>query len=199
VLEQQTMKRKAIIVSAPSGAGKTTIVKNLLSVFPGLEFSVSACSRVKRETEINGKDYYFITADQFREKIANDEFIEWQEVYPGSYYGTLKSEIEKIWSQGKTPIFDVDVLGGINLKRYFGDDSLAIFIQPPSLQELENRLRHRGTESEENLQTRLNRGKEEMTFANKFDHILVNDKISSASTKATELIKAFLDSGLKTD
>jgi guanylate kinase len=193
------MKRKAIIVSAPSGAGKTTIVKNLLSVFPELEFSISACSRVKRESEVNGKDYYFITADQFRTKISNDEFIEWQEVYPGSYYGTLRSEIDRIWSQGKTPIFDVDVLGAINLKMYFGEAAIAIFIQPPSLQELENRLRHRGTESEENLQTRLNKGEQEMTFAGKFDYIVVNDEISSASAKATELIKAFLYSGLKTD
>jgi guanylate kinase len=187
------MKRKAIIVSAPSGAGKTTIVKNLLSIFPGLEFSISACSRVKRQTEINGKDYYFISADQFRMKIANDEFIEWQEVYPGSYYGTLKTEIKRIWSEGKTPIFDVDVLGGINLKKYFGDDALAVFIQPPSLRELENRLRHRGTESEENLQIRLKKGEKEMTFAGKFDYIVVNDEISSASTKATELIKAFME------
>ena len=193
------MKRKAIIVSAPSGAGKTTIVKNLLSVFPELEFSISACSRGKRESEVNGKDYYFITADQFRTKISNDEFIEWQEVYPGSYYGTLRSEIDRIWSQGKTPIFDVDVLGAINLKMYFGEAAIAIFIQPPSLQELENRLRHRGTESEENLQTRLNKGEQEMTFAGKFDYIVVNDEISSASAKATELIKAFLYSGLKTD
>lgn len=187
------MKRKAIIVSAPSGAGKTTIVKYLLSEFSGLEFSVSACSRVKRETEVNGKDYYFITADQLGEKIANDEFIEWQEVYPGSYYGTLKSEIDRIWSQGKIPVFDVDVLGGINLKKYFGDAALAVFIQPPSLQELENRLRHRGTESEENLQARLNKAEQEMTFADKFDYIVVNDEISSASAKATDLIKAFLN------
>jgi guanylate kinase len=187
------MKRKAIIVSAPSGAGKTTIVKNLLSVFPELEFSISACSRVKRESEVNGKDYYFITADQFRTKISNDEFIEWQEVYPGSYYGTLRSEIDRIWSQGKTPIFDVDVLGAINLKMYFGEAAIAIFIQPPSLQELENRLRHRGTESEENLQTRLKKGEKEMTFADKFDYIVVNDEISTSSTKATNLIKTFLN------
>lgn len=192
------MVNEAVIISAPSGAGKTTIVKHLLSVFPELEFSVSVCSRPKRENKSEGKDYYFITADQFREKIANNEFIEWQEVYPGSYYGTLKSEIERIWSKAKIPIFDVDVLGGMNLKKYFGDTAVAIFIQPPSLKELENRLRHRGTESEENLQTRLNKVEKEMTFVNKFDRVVVNDEISSASTKATELIKAFLDSGLKT-
>ena len=188
------MKGKAIIVSAPSGAGKTTIVKHLLNVFAVLEFSVSACSRTKREKETEGKDYYFITTDQFREKISNDEFIEWQEVYPGSYYGTLKSEMDRIWSEGKTPIFDVDVYGGINLKNYFRDTALAIFIQPPSLQELENRLRHRGTESEENLQTRLNKVEKELTFEGKFDRVIVNDEISTASSKATALITAFLDS-----
>jgi guanylate kinase len=188
------MKGKAIIVSAPSGAGKTTIVKQLLSVFPGLEFSISACSRPKREKETEGKDYYFITADQFRDKISNNEFIEWQEVYPGSYYGTLESEMDRIWSEGKTPIFDVDVFGGINLKKYFRDTALAIFIQPPSLQELETRLRHRGTENEENLQTRLNKVESELTYSGQFDHIIVNDEISTASSKATELITAFLDS-----
>jgi guanylate kinase len=188
------VKGKAIIVSAPSGAGKTTIVKHLLSVFPGLEFSVSACSRTMRGKEAEGKDYYFITADQFREKISNEEFIEWQEVYPGSYYGTLKSEINRIWSEGKTPIFDVDVFGGINLKKFFGETALAIFIQPPSIEELESRLRHRGTENEENLRTRLNKVEKELTFAGKFDRIIVNDEISSASSKATELINTFLDS-----
>jgi guanylate kinase len=191
------MIKKAVIISAPSGAGKTTIVKHLLTIFPQLAFSVSACSRPMRGKEAEGKDYYFITADQFRDKIAKDEFIEWQEVYPGSYYGTLKSEMERIWKEGKTPIFDVDVAGGINLKKYFGVSGLAIFIQPPSLQELENRLRHRGTESEENLQTRLNKVEHELTFSGKFDRIIVNDEISTASSKATELITVFLNSGSK--
>src|ERR1035437_7994973 len=187
------MVNKAVIISAPSGAGKTTIVKHLLSVFPGLEFSISACSRPKREKEAEGKDYYFITTDQFRDKIFREEFIEWQEVYPGSHYGTLKSEIDRIWSEGKTPIFDVDVSGGINLKKYFGDTALAIFVQPPSVQELENRLRHRGTENEENLQTRLNKVEIELTFAGRFDRIIVNDEFSSASSKVTELVTEFLD------
>jgi guanylate kinase len=191
------MIKKAVIISAPSGAGKTTIVKHLLTIFPQLAFSVSACSRPMRGKEAEGKDYYFITADQFRDKIAKDEFIEWQEVYPGSYYGTLKSEMERIWKEGKTPIFDVDVAGGINLKKYFGVSGLAIFIQPPSLQELENRLRHRGTESEENLQTRLDKVEHELTFSGKFDRIIVNDEISTASSKATELITVFLNSGSK--
>lgn len=191
------MVNKAVIISAPSGAGKTTIVRHLLSEFPGLEFSISACSRPKRGKEAEGKDYYFITADQFRDKISRNEFIEWQEVYPGSYYGTLKSEMDRIWSEGKTPIFDVDVSGGINLKKYFGDTALAIFVQPPSVQELENRLRHRGTENEENLQTRLNKVEKELTFSGKFDRIIVNDEFSSASSKVTELVAEFLDSGIK--
>jgi len=189
------VKGKAIIVSAPSGAGKTTIVKHLLSVIPELEFSISACSRLKREKETEGKDYYFITAEQFREKISRDEFIEWQEVYPGSYYGTLKSEMERIWQEVKTPIFDVDVLGGINLKKYFGETALAIFIRPPSLEVLESRLRHRGTESEENLQIRLNKAEEEMTFSDQFDRIVVNDEISLSSIRVTNLILEFLKSG----
>jgi guanylate kinase len=187
------MKGKAIIVSAPSGAGKTTIVKHLLSVFPELAFSVSACSRPKREKETDGKDYYFITADQFREKIAGDAFIEWQEVYPGSYYGTLKSEMDRIWAEGKTPVFDVDVLGGINLKKYFGAAALAVFIQPPSLEVLEIRLRHRGTETEESLQLRLSKVEQELTCAGSFDRIIVNEEITVTSKIATALISGFLN------
>lgn len=186
------MTGKAIIVSAPSGAGKTTIVRHLLSAFPELEFSVSACSRMKREKETEGKDYYFITADEFRKRIAGGDFIEWQEVYPGSYYGTLKSEMDRIWKEGKTPIFDVDVLGGINLKNYFGESAMAIFIQPPSMEELEKRLRHRGTESEESLATRLSKVEKELTYAGSFDRIVVNDEISSSSAKATNLVLQFL-------
>ncbi|TRZ76191.1 MAG: guanylate kinase [Bacteroidetes bacterium] len=191
------MGNKAVIISAPSGAGKTTIVRHLLSEFPGLEFSISACSRPKRGKEAEGKDYYFITTGQFRDKISKDEFIEWQEVYPGSYYGTLKSEMDRIWSEGKTPIFDVDVFGGINLKKYFGDTALAIFIQPPSREELENRLRHRGTENEKNIQTRLNKVDKELTYAGTFDRIIVNDEFPSSSSKVTELVAEFLDSGIQ--
>jgi len=186
------MTGKAIIVSAPSGAGKTTIVKHLLSVFPRLAFSVSACSRQKRSKEQDGIDYYFMTANQFMDKVRNHEFLEWQEVYPGSFYGTLKSEMDRIWSQGKTPIFDVDVLGGINLKKYFGNSALALFIQPPSLRVLEERLRHRGTESEDEIKTRLDRSEVELTLAGNFDRIIINDEISTASNKATELLMSFL-------
>jgi guanylate kinase len=186
------MINKAVIISAPSGAGKTTIVKHLLSAIPELEFSISACSRTRREKETDGKDYYFISAGQFREKIENDEFIEWQEVYPGSYYGTLKTEMERIWSRGKIPIFDVDVFGGINLKKYFGEQALSVFIKPPSIEILEQRLRHRGTESEESLANRLNKVGKEMTYAGEFDRIMVNDEISSCCGKVTELIRNFL-------
>ena len=186
------MKGKAIIISAPSGAGKTTIVKHLLATVPSLEFSVSACSRPRRNKETFATDYYFISAREFRKKIENNEFIEWQEVYPGSFYGTLKSEIERIHTDGKVPVFDVDVFGGMNLKKYFGQDALAVFIQPPSLQVLEERLRHRGSESEENLQARLSKAGMELTFADNFDRILVNDGLESTCARIVEMTKNFL-------
>jgi guanylate kinase len=186
------MQGKAIIVSAPSGAGKTTIVKHLLGTLPVLEFSVSACSRAKRTAETDGKDYYFISADDFREKITGDEFIEWQEVYPGSYYGTLKSEIERIWTEGKIPIFDVDVLGGLNLKQYFGPHGLALFIQPPSVEELEYRLRKRGSETEEMLKKRVHKAVYELTFAPRFDKIIINDDLQSKCKEIVNLVELFL-------
>lgn len=171
------MNGKAIIVSAPSGAGKTTLVKHLLRTLPVLEFSVSACSRAKREGETDGKDYYFITVEEFQNKIQNDEFVEWQEVYSGSYYGTMKSELIRIWSKGGTPIFDVDVVGGLNLKKYFGDQALAIFIQPPTLEVLQDRLRNRGTEDDESLMKRILKAEYELGFASWFDEIIVNDNL----------------------
>jgi len=186
------MKGKAIIVSAPSGAGKTTIVRYLLRVIPQLEFSISACSRAKREAEVNGRDYYFISGDDFREKITRDEFVEWQEVYPGSYYGTLKSEMERIWSMGKSPIFDVDVVGAVNLKKYFGEQGLGIFIHPPSIEELEKRLRKRGTESNETLRKRVDKAAFELTFAHHFDKIIVNDNLELKCQGIVELVKTFL-------
>jgi guanylate kinase len=184
---------KAIIVSAPSGAGKTTIVKHLVATLPILEFSVSACSRNKREEEINGRDYYFIPLDDFRGRIARDEFIEWQEVYPGNYYGTLKSEMERIWNLNKVPIFDVDVIGGLNLKRYFGSTGLAIFIQPPSVRELENRLRNRGSESEEMIQKRLSKAAYELDFANRFDTVVVNDDLKSKLLEVVGIVSSFIN------
>jgi guanylate kinase len=187
------MQGKAIIVSAPSGAGKTTLVRHLLGVVPSLEFSVSACSRPKRAGEVNGRDYYFISGDEFRMKIGLDEFVEWQEVYPGSYYGTLKSEMDRIWSQGKTPIFDVDVVGGLNLKLYFGSTGLAIFIQPPSIEELENRLRNRGTESEETLRKRVDKAAFELKYAPQFDRIIINDDLEQKCRELAALVETFLE------
>jgi guanylate kinase len=187
------MTEKAIIISAPSGAGKTTIVRHLLSAIPDLDFSVSACSRPKREGEADGRDYHFISADEFRKKIENDEFAEWEEVYPGSYYGTLKSELQRIWEKGSFPIFDVDVVGGLNLKKYFGDKALAIFIQPPSLNELKNRLIGRNTENEESLQKRLIKTEHEMKFAGKFDQIVINNNLDLAYAQTMRLVTAFLD------
>ncbi|MEI6681859.1 MAG: guanylate kinase [Bacteroidota bacterium] len=187
------MQGKAIIVSAPSGAGKTTIVKHLLSAIPRLAFSVSACSRARRKEETDGRDYYFISAGQFKEKIALDDFVEWQEVYPGSFYGTLKSEMDRIWSEGKTPIFDVDVVGGLNLKQYFGPDGLAIFIQPPSIEELENRLRNRATESEDTLRKRVDKAAYELNFASRFDRIVINDDLKIKCIEIVTMVNGFLD------
>ena len=186
------MNGKAIIVSAPSGAGKTTLVKHLLRTLPVLEFSVSACSRTLREGETDGKDYYFISVEEFQDKIQNDEFVEWQEVYSGSYYGTMKSELLRIWSKGGTPIFDVDVVGGLNLKKYFGDQALAIFIQPPTLEVLQDRLRNRGTEDEESLLKRILKAEYELGFASWFDEIIVNDNLHIKCEEIVNLVTGFI-------
>ena len=186
------MIQKAIIISAPSGAGKTTIVKHLLSVIPSLEFSVSACSRPKRENESDGKDYYFISAEEFRKRIANGEFVEWEEVYPGNYYGTLKSELRRIWDKGSYPIFDVDVVGGLNLKKYFGEMALAIFIQPPSFEELKKRLIARNTDNEESLNKRLSKVEYEMTFKQNFDHVVINAELEKSFVMTHNLIYDFI-------
>ena len=159
---------------------------------PRLEFSISACSRVKRDGETHGKDYYFISADDFKNKIGHDEFVEWQEVYPGSFYGTLKSEMDRIWSQGKVPIFDVDVVGGLNLKRFFGSSALAIFIQPPSVEVLHQRLRNRGTETDESLQKRISKAEHELSFATSFDTIVINNELQVSTAKTILLIEGFL-------
>jgi len=187
------MTRKAIIVCAPSGAGKTSIVKHLLAEMPRLSFSVSACSRPKRENETDGKDYYFLTADEFRARVQAGDFVEWEEVYPGSYYGTLKEELERIWKEGRVPIFDVDVKGGLSLKAYFESKALAIYIQPPSLEALEHRLRGRGTESEETLRKRLERAEFELQFANKFDLAIINETLETACRDAENMIGKFLN------
>jgi guanylate kinase len=181
-----------IIVSAPSGAGKTTIVKHLLKTFPQLGFSVSATSRKIREGEKDAREYYFMTSDAFRLMIAQEKLLEWQEVYPGSYYGTPVSEIDRISSNGQFPVFDVDVVGGLNIKKMFGDKAFAIFIRPPSYEILETRLRSRATDNEESLQKRLNKAKWELTFEKDFDCVIVNNKLEEALIEAELLVKDFL-------
>lgn len=186
------MEGKLIIFSAPSGSGKTTIVKELIKNNSNLGFSISACTRDKRgRSEENGKDYYFLTPEEFRQKINEEAFVEWEEVYPGAYYGTLKSEIERIWASGKHVIFDVDVKGGLALKKYYGDRALAIFVKVPTLEILEERLRSRGTESEEALSKRIFKMKFEWSFQSQFDVILVNDKLEEAIEEAQSLFDDF--------
>ena len=187
------MTGKVIIVSAPSGAGKSSIVKHVLQYLPELRFSTSATTRTKREGEINGKDYHFLSVDDFKKGIKRDEFLEWEEVYANQFYGTLKSEIQRIWDEGKTVIFDVDVKGGLNIKKYFGDKALAIFVEPPTVQELENRLRKRGTETEESLRKRVEKAEYELSFAPRFDKIILNDDLEVARAEMLQTIRQFLD------
>lgn len=184
---------KCVIFSAPSGAGKTTIVHYLLNEFPELAFSVSACSREPRTNEVDGKDYYFLGLAGFQNQITADAFVEWEEVYANNFYGTLKSELTRIWSEGKTVIFDVDVIGGLNIKKYFGDNALAVFVQPPNYEALEERLRYRSTETEEKIQMRLAKAKEELGHADQFDTILVNDDLTIACAAAKQLIEQFIN------
>lgn len=186
------MEGKLFIFSAPSGAGKTSIVKALLKKMPKIEFSVSATSRPMRPGEVDGVDYYFLSPEAFRMKIDNNEFLEWEEVYKGSYYGTLYAEIERIWEKGNHVVFDVDVAGGINLKKQFGDKALAIFVMPPSLEELEKRLINRKTENPESLKNRLSKAKFELSFSVEFDRILVNDVLETAIAEAEGLVLEFL-------
>ena len=186
------MAGKAIIFSAPSGSGKTTIVKHLIERNPDLGFSISASTRDKRgRTEQNGKDYYFLPPKEFKKKIDNDEFVEWQEVYEGNFYGTLKSEIDRVWKEGKNIIFDVDVKGGLNLKKYFGDKALAIFVKVPSLEVLKDRLNDRGTETEESLSRRLFKAEFEMGFSDKFDVVLENENLDKSLGEAQRLYDEF--------
>lgn len=184
--------RKAVIFSAPSGSGKSTIVSHILKLHPELKFSVSAASRAPRGDEKNGVAYWFISADEFRKRIANNEFVEYEEVYPGSFYGTLKSEVERIWDNGDAIIFDVDVKGGVNLKKYFGDRALSVFIQAPSVEVLRQRLVSRATDSPEAIERRVAKAAEEMTYADKFDHIIVNDDLQKAYADAEKLVDDFL-------
>jgi len=186
-------KGKLIIFSAPSGAGKTTIVKHLLQQEMGLEFSISATSRPPRHTETNGKDYYFLSPDEFKSKIDNDEFLEWEEVYAGTYYGTLKEEVERIRNKGKHVIFDVDVVGGTNIKKFYGDEALAIFVKPPSIEELRKRLEGRSTDSAEVIDKRVAKAEYELTFSPKFDTILVSQALPVTLANAEKLVSEFIN------
>ena len=186
------MAGKAIIFSAPSGSGKTTIVKHLLKTNPDLGFSISASTRDRRgRTEKDGQDYHFLTPLQFKELIDKNEFVEWEEVYEGNFYGTLKSEIQRIWDAGKNVIFDVDVKGGLNLKKYFGDKALSIFVKVPSIEILKTRLHDRGTETPESLSRRLFKAQFEMTFQDKFDVVLVNENLEKSLAEAQRLYDSF--------
>ena len=186
------MKGKLIVFSAPSGAGKTTIVHHLLKQNLGLEFSVSASSRKKRDNEVDGKDYYFMSVDEFKKKIENNEFVEWEEVYPDHFYGTLKSEIERIRTYGNHVIFDVDVVGGLNIKKHYREEALAIFVMPPSIEHLEERLKSRSTETPESVERRIKKAGKEIETAEQFDKILLNDVLEKTFIRAEELVKVFL-------
>ncbi len=186
------MAGKAIIFSAPSGSGKTTIVKHLLENNPDLGFSISASTRDRRgRSEQDGKDYHFLSPQEFKQKLDQDEFIEWEEVYAGNFYGTLKSEIHRIWDEGKNVVFDVDVKGGINLKKYFGDKALAIFVKVPSLEVLKQRLNDRGTESSDSLSRRIFKAEFEMSFQDRFDAVLINEQLEKSLAEAQQLYEAF--------
>ena len=184
---------KLIIFSAPSGAGKSTIVNYLLAQGVPVEFSVSACSRAPRGSEKHGEHYYFLSPEEFKSKIAANEFLEWEEVYKGRFYGTLRSEVNRIWAKGKQVIFDIDVVGGLNLKKQFGTQALSVFIKAPSVEVLKQRLIARNTEDKENLQMRLNKAEEEMSFAKDFDMVIINKDLKTAQSQALQMVTDFLN------
>ncbi|HHN47732.1 MAG TPA: guanylate kinase [Bacteroidales bacterium] len=187
------MTKKMIIISAPSGAGKTTLIKYLLAERQNIEFSISACSRPKRDGEQDGVDYYFLTEEEFRDKIEKNKFVEWEEVYPGSFYGTLRSEVDRIWSKGSHVIFDVDVVGGLNIKKQFAERALAVFIMPPSIEVLEQRIRKRQSDSEEQISKRVEKAEWEMQFAPEFDVTMVNNEITIARVELLKITDRFLN------
>jgi len=190
------MSGKMVIVSAPSGAGKTTIVNHITGRIDSLGFSVSATTRPPRAGETDGQDYHFMTEAAFRAAVVRGDFVEWEEVYSGCLYGTLRSEIDKLWNEGRHIIFDVDVQGGINLKKIYGERALAIFIMPPSVDELEKRLRIRGKDSEEKIRMRIDKAVEEIGFAPRFDEVIINEDLETAKAEAIELVARFLNSAI---
>lgn len=187
------MSGKIIIISAPSGAGKTSIIREVISGDLPLEFSVSACTRDKREGEVHGKDYWFLSPDDFKERIGKGEFLEWEEVYKDNYYGTLKSELSRIWDKGNHVLIEADVYGGINIRNDYPDNSLSIFIMPPSVQTLRERLEKRSTDKAESIETRVNKAMEEISMAQRFDVIIVNDNLEEAIQETRKKIREFLD------
>lgn len=189
-----TMRGKLVIFSAPSGSGKSTIIKNLLEANVPLSFSISATSRPPRGTEVDGVEYFFLSEQQFKEKIKNNEFLEYMEVYPGRFYGTLRSQVEKQLASGENIVLDVDVCGGCNIKNIYGEQALSIFIQPPSIEELRRRLEKRGTDSAEVIERRIERAEYELSFAPKFDKVIINNDLDTAVSEATCTITRFLDS-----
>ncbi len=188
------MSNKLIIFSAPSGSGKTTVVKHLLKIIDKLAFSVSVTTRQKRPNEVDGKDYYFYTENDFLKAIKNEQFLEYEEVYKGLFYGTLKSEVERLWSQGKTVIFDVDVIGGLNIKKFYGKQALAVFLRPPSVEILMDRLRKRETEVEHHLIERIEKAKSELKYEQQFDKVIVNDVLNDTFETAENLVANFIKS-----
>lgn len=185
---------KIIIFSAPSGSGKSTLINYLLEQMPGVfEFSISATSRQPRGQEVHGKEYYFLSPEEFRSRIANGDFLEYEEVYKDRFYGTLKSEVERISANGRIAVFDVDVKGGVNIKKFYGDKAMSVFIQPPSIEVLKQRLEGRGTDAPDVIQTRLERASFELTFAPQFDKVVVNDDLATAENQLVELVKDFLN------
>ena len=190
-MHNRTMN-KVLIFSAPSGSGKSTVVNHILSGHKGIEFSVSATSRPPRGEEKDGVEYFFYSADIFRLLVRDDKFVEFEEVYPDRFYGTLKAEVNRIWARGNVIIFDVDVKGGVNLKKYFGDQALSVFIQAPSVEVLRDRLVKRGTDSAEDIEKRVAKAAEEMTYAPQFDKVLINDDLTTALAEANAMVDAFL-------
>lgn len=191
-MTKSSNNNKVIIFCAPSGSGKSTIVRHLLQKFPFLEFSISATSRKPRGKEEHGRHYYFLSQNEFEEHIRNNDFVEYEEVYSGYYYGTLKSEVERIWAKGHVIVFDIDVKGGINIKRLYGKNALAVFVQPPSIEELRKRLIGRGTDSNDDIERRVAKAEEELSYKDRFDVVLVNDNLETAFEEAEVLVQRFI-------